>query len=206
MFAELASAGLSALGNYFSARDAREGQESANNANIGLAREQMAFQERMARNAHQYEVEDLRKAGLNPILSAKYGGSATPPGSSPVIHSTESESSQIKAGTAKLISDVLLNKASAGKADADAALAAEMVKTQKSQQMANAATVAAMQDDIADAEADANYRKSLPGRVGSWVRNISGDVGGAVLGAFGIGGVAKQIASRGSRVVKGFSN
>lgn len=57
------------------------GQKSANSANLAIAREQMAFQERMANTAHQREVEDLRKAGLNPLLSAG-AGAATPSGAS----------------------------------------------------------------------------------------------------------------------------
>lgn len=44
-----------------------------------LLQRQMDFAERMANTAHQREVKDLRKAGLNPILSATGGNGATSP-------------------------------------------------------------------------------------------------------------------------------
>lgn len=43
------------------------------------AKDQMRFQRQMSSSAHQREVADLKKAGLNPILSA-HKGASTPPG------------------------------------------------------------------------------------------------------------------------------
>lgn len=44
------------------------------------AAKSMGFQQKMAENAHQMEVRDLRAAGLNPILSGTGGPGAKPGG------------------------------------------------------------------------------------------------------------------------------
>lgn len=61
------------------------GQWQANSSNKKIAREQMQFQERMSSTAYQRAVEDLKAAGLNPILAAGT------PASSPAGAKTEVE-------------------------------------------------------------------------------------------------------------------
>ncbi|WNK12686.1 MAG: DNA pilot protein [Microvirus sp.] len=73
--------GLSVGGDVYSAYQQREAQKDSNEALASNAREQMSFQERMSSTAHQREVDDLKKAGLNPVLSANSGAS-TPVGAS----------------------------------------------------------------------------------------------------------------------------
>lgn len=102
---------------------ASKAQSNTNRQQIDFAREQMAWQERMSSTAHEREVADLRRAGLNPLLSAKYGGSSS---GSPV-------------GLPKMTSplDQLANNMATAKMYADINLSKELAKTEATKQKLN---------------------------------------------------------------------
>jgi len=56
------------------------GQMFANEQTAASADRQMHFQERMSSTAYQRAMQDMREAGLNPILAAKVGGASSPAG------------------------------------------------------------------------------------------------------------------------------
>lgn len=87
MFGSILGAALDFAGGIFAADRQNSAAESLQQRNIDWEREQLTHK-------HQWEVDDLRKAGLNPILTATTGSSAVsagvPSASAPEINITKS--------------------------------------------------------------------------------------------------------------------
>lgn len=79
------------------------GAKSANKQNRQESARNRAFQERMSSTAHQREVADLRKAGLNPILSAGGTGASSPAGSQAQLKNIAEGMMEAGSSTAKNI-------------------------------------------------------------------------------------------------------
>jgi len=54
--------------------------DAANRASAAQAQAQMDFQERMRQTQYQTAIEDMKKAGLNPMLAYSQGGAGVPTG------------------------------------------------------------------------------------------------------------------------------
>jgi len=104
----IAGPALGFLGAGVSSAMAYKGQKDTNKQNLSIAREQMDFQERMSNTAYQRSMDDMEKAGLNPILAYKQGGASSPSGASAVMQNPMGAAVDAGVRTASAYGDVKL--------------------------------------------------------------------------------------------------
>lgn len=168
-------AAVGAVGSWF-------GQDDANKANRDIAREQMkfqersaresmAFQERMSSTAWQRGVEDMKKAGINPMLAFAKGGASSPSGSSATGASIPMQSKAQAAITSalqasRIQADLDNIRSLTTKTQSDADLNRQLIDTSKSSAELNTANarVADATARVANANA-ANIATQLPGLI-----------------------------------------
>lgn len=96
------SSNLKATADYMSA--ITDANDKANALSISEAQKNRDFQMEMSSTAHQREVADLQKAGLNPVLSANNGASTPSGASAPISDSSSSLASLLGATISGLVS------------------------------------------------------------------------------------------------------
>ena len=75
-------------------------QQYANQFNANEAQKQRDFEERMSNTSYQRAVDDMKKAGINPIMLMSNGGADTPQGAVASASSSRSSGSSYRGGTA----------------------------------------------------------------------------------------------------------
>lgn len=80
MIGDIISAAASFIGGQQANQKSWDIAQSAQAASAEQAQRQMDFQERMRSTQYQTAVEDMKKAGLNPMLAYQQGGAGTPAG------------------------------------------------------------------------------------------------------------------------------
>lgn len=136
----------SAIGGALGAVGSIFGASSSSSSAKAATERQIAWERERAKNAHQWEIEDLKKAGINPVLTAGGSGATT----SGITAAMPDTSGYTSAG--QILSDVGMKMAKEYADIKGTDTAADVGESQTAKNLAEAANEAAKNPYVAERE------------------------------------------------------